>query len=64
MRPPQNPRNGEWNMIDKKLYRPSAIARWIVVIFERPQRFSQGAADDMINGLRRATSDMGMIYHW
>lgn len=48
-------------MIDKKLYRPSTIQRWIVIVFERPQRFSQGAADDMINGLRRATSDMGTL---
>ncbi|KAG8837222.1 hypothetical protein FRC18_009742 [Serendipita sp. 400] len=55
-----NPRNGEWNMIDKKLYRPAAIQRWIVVIFERQQRFSQAAADDMIQGLRRATADMGI----
>jgi eukaryotic translation initiation factor 2C len=63
MRPPQNPRNGEWNMIDKKLYRPSTIQRWIVIVFERAQRFSQGAADDMITGLRRATADMGMLRH-
>jgi eukaryotic translation initiation factor 2C len=64
MYPLQSPRNGEWNMIDKKVYRPSSIARWIVLIFERPQRFSQGAADDMIIGLRRATSDMGMLFRW
>lgn len=46
-------------MIDKKLYRPAAIQRWIVIIFERPQRFSQNAAEDMINGLRNATTNMG-----
>ena len=55
----QNPRNGEWNMIDKKLYRPASINRWIVIIFERQQRFSQNAADDMINGLRSATTAVG-----
>lgn len=55
-----NPRNGEWNMIDKKLYKPASIQRWIVVIYERQQRFSQPAAEDMINGLRKATSDMGI----
>ena len=51
-------------MIDKKLYRPSSITRWIVIVLERPQRFSQGAVDDMINGLRHATSNMGMLCHW
>ncbi|CCA66578.1 related to argonaute-like protein-Laccaria bicolor [Serendipita indica DSM 11827] len=55
-----NPRNGEWNMIDKKLYRPASINRWIVIIFERQQRFSQNAADDMINGLRNATAAVGI----
>jgi eukaryotic translation initiation factor 2C len=55
----QNPRNGEWNMIDKKLYKPASIQRWIVIIYERPQRFSQSAADDMISGLTRAATDMG-----
>jgi eukaryotic translation initiation factor 2C len=51
-------------MIDKKAYRPSSLKRWIVVVFERLQRFSQAAADDMINGLRRAASEMGMLCHW
>lgn len=55
----QSPRNGEWNMIDKKLYRPAAIQRWIVVIYERPQRFSDSAAQDMVTGLRNATAGMG-----
>jgi eukaryotic translation initiation factor 2C len=47
-------------MIDKKLFRPSTIQRWIVVIYERPQRFSSGAADDMVQGLRSATTAMGI----
>jgi eukaryotic translation initiation factor 2C len=46
-------------MIDKKLYKPASIQRWIVIIYERPQRFSQSAADDMITGLTRAATDMG-----
>lgn len=58
----QNPRNGEWNMIDKKLYKPASIQRWIVVIYERKQRFSESAADDMVGGLRKATSDMGTLF--
>lgn len=46
-------------MMDKKLYKPASIQRWIVVIYERKQRFSDSAADDMVNGLRKAASDMG-----
>lgn len=51
-------------MIDKKLYKPASIQRWIVVIYERKQRFSESAADDMVAGLRRATSDMGTLFYF
>jgi len=48
-------------MVDKKLYKPASIQRWIVVIYERKQRFSESAADDMVRGLQNATNDMGMF---
>jgi eukaryotic translation initiation factor 2C len=47
------------NRIDKRFFRPASIERWIVVVYERQQRFSQQAAQDMIDGLLRGCSDVG-----
>ena len=38
-------------MIDKKFYKPSAIVKWVVVIFESTKFFPQKAADEMVKGL-------------
>ncbi|KAG9317400.1 argonaute-like protein [Chiua virens] len=54
------PANGAWNMIDKRFFRPATIERWTVVIYERQQRFNQQAAQDMIDGLLRCCSDVGI----
>ncbi|KAF8138405.1 argonaute-like protein [Boletus edulis] len=54
------PANGAWNMIDKRFFRPANIDRWMVVIYERQQRFNQQAAQDMIDGLLRGCRDVGM----
>ncbi|KAJ7318340.1 hypothetical protein DFH08DRAFT_1086592 [Mycena albidolilacea] len=42
------PRDGAWNMVDKKFFKPVAIERWVVVIYERQERFNDQAAQDMI----------------
>jgi hypothetical protein len=47
-------------MIDKKAYRGATIQRWVVIILERQQRFSQGACENMIQGLRQSAEAMGM----
>ncbi|KAH0839868.1 argonaute-like protein [Lanmaoa asiatica] len=47
--------------IDKRFYRPASIERWIVVIYERQQRFNQQAAQDMIDGLLRSCNDVGEL---
>lgn len=47
--------------IDKRFYRPASIDRWIVVVYERQQRFNQQAAQDMIDGLLRSCSDVGEL---
>ncbi|KIK94706.1 hypothetical protein PAXRUDRAFT_827744 [Paxillus rubicundulus Ve08.2h10] len=54
------PANGAWNMIDKRFFRPAAIERWAVVIYERQQRFNQQAAQDMIKGLVHGCNEVGM----
>jgi len=47
-------------MIEKKAYRGATIQRWVVIILERQQRFSQSACDNMIQGLRQSAEAMGM----
>ncbi|KAJ7793633.1 PAZ domain-containing protein [Mycena olivaceomarginata] len=42
------PRDGAWNMVDKKFFKPVAIERWVVVVYERQGRFNDQAAQDMI----------------
>jgi len=45
------PNNGVWNMIDKHFFKPVEIPRWIVVVYERLQRFPMNAAQKLIFGL-------------
>jgi len=47
-------------MIEKKAYRSATIQRWVVIILERQQRFSQSACENMIQGLRQSAEAMGM----
>ncbi|KAI0696653.1 argonaute-like protein [Cerioporus squamosus] len=44
------PRDGEWNLIDKKFYQPATIERWIVVIYERQQRYRPEMAQELVAG--------------
>lgn len=45
--------------IDKKFWKPATIERWIVVIYERQQRFGNQIVGDMIAGLVSAARDCG-----
>ncbi|KAJ7180150.1 argonaute-like protein [Mycena crocata] len=54
------PRDGAWNMVDKKFFKPVSIDRWVVVIYEQQRRFNEGAAQDMINGLVGSCRDVGI----
>ncbi|KAJ7129589.1 Piwi domain-containing protein, partial [Mycena epipterygia] len=54
------PRDGAWNMVDKRFFKPVAIERWVVIIYEQQRRFNEGAAQDMINGLVSSCRDVGI----
>ncbi|KAJ7481095.1 argonaute-like protein [Mycena galericulata] len=58
--PTITPRNGAWNMINKRFFKPVSIDRWVVVIYEREGRFDKKAADDMIKGLCDGCRDVGI----
>lgn len=54
------PRNGQWNMMDKKFYLPGRVSLWAVIIFERQQRFNQDSVNSLIKGLRDASKAVGI----
>ncbi|KAJ7507898.1 argonaute-like protein [Mycena galericulata] len=54
------PRDGAWNMVDRRFFKPVSIDRWVVVIYERQGRFNESAANDMINGLCASCRDVGI----
>ncbi|KZV61782.1 Piwi-domain-containing protein [Peniophora sp. CONT] len=55
------PRDGAWNMIDKKMYKPTdKIVEWVVVVYEQQRLFHQGRVDDMVRGLRQAANAVGV----
>ncbi|KAG1840438.1 hypothetical protein F4604DRAFT_1690775 [Suillus subluteus] len=58
--PTITPTNGAWNMIDKWFFRAASIDRWIVVVYERQQRFNPQAAQDMIDGMLKSFRDVGI----
>lgn len=56
---PQTPRDGAWNMIDKTFVKPASVDRWFVIIYERIQRFNEGAAREMVGSLIQACRAVG-----
>ena len=47
-------------MVDKKCYQPVTIDRWVVVVYERKERFSEDAARDMVKKLLQQFAALGM----
>ncbi|KAH9938191.1 argonaute-like protein [Fomitopsis serialis] len=65
------PRDGSWNMVDKKFFLPCVINRWIVVVFERKARFEEDLLQGMVRNLVSACKAVGItvnderpIYEW
>ncbi|KAI9063284.1 argonaute-like protein [Trametes sanguinea] len=57
------PRDGAWNMIDKKFFKPVTINRWCVAVFERQNRFRPDLAREMVGGLLQSFSSVGITVH-
>ncbi|KAK0493443.1 argonaute-like protein [Armillaria luteobubalina] len=54
------PRDGAWNMVDKKFSKPMSLGHWIVVIFMQQNRFSPDDAKRTITGLVQGCEAVGM----
>ncbi|KAF8173272.1 argonaute-like protein [Pholiota molesta] len=57
----QNPRNGAWNMVDKKFYKASSITVWAVVIYQDQRRFNDSAINGMVKGFQEACANVGIV---
>lgn len=51
------------NRIDKKFYQPATIERWVVVIYEREQRFRRQNAEEMVAGFVSMFRAVGSCHH-
>ncbi|KAF7366306.1 Protein argonaute-2 [Mycena sanguinolenta] len=52
------PRNGSWNMADKKFYRPATIAAWVLVVLDT--RLPDRLLEDVGRGLVQGCISTGM----
>ncbi|PPQ91938.1 hypothetical protein CVT25_000981 [Psilocybe cyanescens] len=59
--PTVEPRNGAWNMLDKKFYVPSKITRWVMIIYEGRNRFSDAIQQDVIRSFLQACKSVGVV---
>ncbi|TFK35934.1 argonaute-like protein [Crucibulum laeve] len=55
------PKNGMWNMVDKKFFRPAVINHWVIVIYEQERRFNADAAQEMASSLVKACQKFGIV---
>ncbi|KAG7449147.1 argonaute-like protein, partial [Guyanagaster necrorhizus] len=54
------PRDGAWNMVDKRFFRPVQVGVWAVVIYEQHNRFDERACAEMIQSLTKSCREVGM----
>ncbi|EPQ59451.1 argonaute-like protein [Gloeophyllum trabeum ATCC 11539] len=60
-RQPTIVRVSEFFLIDKKFYSPASIDKWVVVVYERQQRFNANNVREMVEGFVAACRDVGMV---
>ncbi|KAH8999090.1 argonaute-like protein [Lactarius akahatsu] len=61
--PHARPRDGAWNLIDKRMFTPTNVANWMIVVYERQQRFDDQVANQMASDLVRACEAVGEVTH-
>ncbi|KAG6835954.1 hypothetical protein H0H93_012916 [Arthromyces matolae] len=54
------PRDGSWNMVDKRFYRPAEVKGWCIVVYEKRSRFGEDVVDNLINGLTASFRQVGI----
>lgn len=59
--PTIQPREGAWNMMDKKFYKPMTVRHWVILVYERPTRFPQAKVDQLKAGFIEGCEKVGMV---
>ncbi|KAG5654021.1 hypothetical protein H0H81_008331 [Sphagnurus paluster] len=54
------PKNGAWNMLGKHFFRPAPIERWVIVIYERKELFTEKNVRKMVQGLVDGCRNVGI----
>ncbi|KAJ3552095.1 hypothetical protein NM688_g4338 [Phlebia brevispora] len=54
------PREGAWNMVNRSFFQPTRIDRWGIVVFDRPQYFSQQNVQSVVRGFLDACRNVGI----
>ncbi|KAJ3794428.1 argonaute-like protein [Lentinula aff. detonsa] len=54
------PRDGAWNMIDKKLFKTETINRWAMVVFETPGRFRKDTESSVVRSFIKGCESVGI----
>ncbi|KAH8999091.1 argonaute-like protein [Lactarius akahatsu] len=49
-----------WNLFNKRMFTPSNVAQWVIIIYERKQRFNEQVANQMASDLVRACEAVGI----
>ncbi|KAF9032944.1 argonaute-like protein [Panaeolus papilionaceus] len=53
------PKQGAWNMVDKKFFQPGRITRWVIVVFEHT-RFRADDVPSLISSFEKACAGVGI----
>ncbi|KAH9006798.1 ribonuclease H-like domain-containing protein [Lactarius hatsudake] len=59
-RPRAIPQDGAWNLFNKRMFTPSNVAHWMIIIYERKQRFNEQVANQMASDLVTACEAVGI----
>ncbi|KAJ3844614.1 argonaute-like protein [Lentinula raphanica] len=54
------PRDGAWNMTEKKLFKPETISRWVMVVFETQNRFRKDTETSVVRSFIEGCQSVGM----
>ncbi|KAH9965908.1 argonaute-like protein [Russula dissimulans] len=58
--PSARPRDGAWNLIDKRMHTASRVPNWMLIIYERQQRFNEQAANQMATDFAAGCDAVGI----
>ncbi|KAI9467034.1 argonaute-like protein [Lactarius psammicola] len=58
--PHARPRDGAWNLIDRRMFSPSSVPTWMIIIYERQQRFNDQVANQMASDLVKGCEAVGI----